>query len=142
MTPKQQRFVEEYLIDLNAAAAYRRAEYKAKNDQVAAASAYKLLRNAEIASAIKAAQEARSERVEVTQDDVIRGLKKEAEFTGEGSSHAARVSAWSWLGKHRSMFQDNVNVKGGLTIQTVVGPPPAEILGVERNGHSTAERPV
>ena len=42
----------------------------------------------------------------VTQDEVIRGLKKEATLDGENSSHSARVSAWAHLGKHLGMFTD------------------------------------
>jgi hypothetical protein len=60
--------------------------------------------NVEIAEAIQAAQQARSERVQITQDDVLRGLHGEATFTGDGSSHAARVSAWAHIAKHLGMF--------------------------------------
>ena len=50
------------------------------------------------------AQQARSDRVQITQDDVLRGLRREATLTGEGSTHAARVSAWGLIGKHLGMF--------------------------------------
>ena len=36
LTPKQQRFVEEYLIDLNAAASARRAGYSVRSADAAA----------------------------------------------------------------------------------------------------------
>jgi hypothetical protein len=57
-----------------------------------------------IADAIAAAQQARSARVQITQDDVLRGLHREATLTGEGSSHSARISAWGLIGKHLGMF--------------------------------------
>ena len=60
--------------------------------------------NVEIAQAVQAAQQARSHRVLITQDDVLRGLRREATLEGEGSSHAARVSAWGLIGKHLGMF--------------------------------------
>jgi len=44
---KHRRFIEEYLIDHNATAAYQRAGYVA-NRISAASNAYRLLRNAEI----------------------------------------------------------------------------------------------
>jgi len=44
----------------------------------------------------------------VTQDEVIRGLKKEATLDGEDSSHSARVSAWAHLGKHLGMFSERL----------------------------------
>ena len=92
LTPKQQRFVDEYLIDLNATQAAIRAGYSPKtaNEQGA-----QNLAKLSIAEAIKEAQQERQKRTLVTQDDVIRGLLTEAEWQGEGSSHSARVSAFS-----------------------------------------------
>ena len=101
MTPRQQRFVDEYLLDLNATQAAIRAGYSART---AEQQGPRLLGNAGVAAAIQAAQEARSERVHITQDDVLRGLRREATLTGEGSTHAARVSAWGLIGKHLGMF--------------------------------------
>lgn len=76
LTPKQQRFVEEYLVDLNGSAAYRRAGYKAKNDRVSRTEAARLLANPSVAAAIAAGQAARAQRVGVTMDDVVRELKR------------------------------------------------------------------
>lgn len=73
LTPKQARFVEEYLIDLNATQAATRAGYSAKT---AASQGERLLRNVEVAKAIQAAQAARSARTEITQDMVLRELAK------------------------------------------------------------------
>ena len=101
MTPRQQRFVDEYLLDLNATQAAVRAGYSPRtaNEQSA-----RLLANASIAAAVQSAQQSRSDRVQITQDDVLRGLRREATLTGEGSSHAAGVSAWGLIGKHLGMF--------------------------------------
>jgi hypothetical protein len=111
LPPRQIRFCEEYLLDLNATAAYRRAGYKAKNDNVAAASACALLRNTKVQHAIQAAFKARSERTELTADWVIRGLRTEAEFRGSGSSPSARVRALELLGRHLGLFPDNRRVE-------------------------------
>jgi phage terminase small subunit len=55
LTPKQARFVAEYLVDLNAAAAARRAGYSAKTaDQ----QGYENLKKPEIAAAVQAGQTA------------------------------------------------------------------------------------
>lgn len=70
LSPKQQRFVEEYLKDLNASAAYRRAGYAGGNPNV---NGPRMLANAGIQSAIETAIKARSERTEITQDNVLRG---------------------------------------------------------------------
>jgi phage terminase small subunit len=73
LTPKQQRFVEEYLVDLNATQAAKRAGYSKKTaGQVGAEN----LKKPVIADAIAEAQEARSERTSITQDTVLRELAR------------------------------------------------------------------
>ncbi len=78
-----------------------------------------MLTNVDVQAAIVEAQEARARRTELTQDAVVQGLLKEAEFKGEGSSPAARVSAWAHLGRHLGMFKDKTAVGGNLTVQVV-----------------------
>ncbi|WP_171473755.1 terminase small subunit [Frigoriglobus tundricola] len=96
MTPKQQRFVDEYLIDLNATQAAIRAGYSARS---AKGHTHRLLQDPEIRNAIDAAQAARRKRTELTADWVVERLRIEAERTGEGSSHSARVAALGWAMK-------------------------------------------
>lgn len=69
LTPKQARFVEEYLIDLNATQAAIRAGYSART---ARKIGQENLTKPDIAEAISAAQSARSERTEISQDMVLR----------------------------------------------------------------------
>ena len=107
LTDKQKRFVEEYLVDLNATQAAIRAGY---SEKTAYSIGVENLRKPEIKKAIEKAQNERSERVLVTQEDVIRGLLTEAAWSGEGSSHSARVAAWAHLGKHLGMFKDKLDV--------------------------------
>lgn len=71
MTPKQQRFIEEYLVDLNATQAAIRAGYSGRSAEV---EGHRLLRNAKVLGAILQAQSARSERTQVTQDQVLADL--------------------------------------------------------------------
>lgn len=73
LSPKQKRFIEEFLLDLNGTAAYKRAGYNAKGHG-AEVNAAKLLSNTEVASAISAAQAKRSRRTEVNADRVIQEL--------------------------------------------------------------------
>ena len=77
MNAKQQRFVEEYLVDLNASAAARRAGYSA---HTADAIGHENLRKPEIASAIAAAQQERATRTHITQDRVLQELARIAFF--------------------------------------------------------------
>ena len=73
MTPKREAFVREYLIDLNATAAYIRAGYTSRG-HAAEVEASKLLRIPEVAAAIAEAQKARAERTQVDADWVLRSL--------------------------------------------------------------------
>lgn len=107
LTIKQEKFVEEYLIDLNATQAAIRAGYSVKT---AAQVGYENLIKPDIAEAIQKARNAMSERALVTQEMVINGLLKEAEYMGEGSTQGARVAAWAHLGKHLGMFTEKVEL--------------------------------
>lgn len=78
LTAKQQRFVDEYLVDLNATAAYGRAGYAAKGN-AAEVNAARLLRNAQVQQAVMGAQTKRAERTQVTSDWVLSRLALEAE---------------------------------------------------------------
>ena len=77
LTAKVQRFVTEYLIDLNATQAAIRAGYSAKT---AAAQASRLLTNVKVAEAIQAAMKAREQRTGITQDRVLQELARIAFF--------------------------------------------------------------
>ena len=70
-TPKQARFVDEYLVDLNATQAAIRAGYSAK---MAGRIGQNLVAKSHIARAIAERRQARTERVEIQQDDVLREL--------------------------------------------------------------------
>lgn len=73
LTAKQERFVAEYLIDLNATQAAIRAGYSPKT---AGEQASRLLANVKISDAVAEAQAKRAQRTEITQDMVIAELAK------------------------------------------------------------------
>lgn len=113
MTPKQERFVQEYLIDGNATQAAIRSGYSEKTAHNIGGENVK---KPAIMAAIAAGQAARAARVQVSADYVLQRLMMEAEREGEGSSHAARVSALEKLGKTLAMFTDKTEHSGGLTV--------------------------
>lgn len=77
LTPKQKRFVEEYLVDLNATAAAIRAGYSKKTaNRIASEN----LSKPDIQIAIKEAQDSIQKRTEITQDMVIKEMAKLAFF--------------------------------------------------------------
>ncbi len=73
LTPKQSRFVEEYLVDLNATQAAIRAGY---SEKTAAVIGCQNLIKLNIAEAIQAGADNRSRRLEISQDRVVLELAK------------------------------------------------------------------
>ncbi len=73
LSPKQQRFCEEYLIDLNATQAAIRAGYKAKR---AYATGWENLKKPEIQKCLQGLMDARSERTRITADKVLDEIAK------------------------------------------------------------------
>lgn len=71
LTPKQQRFVDEYLIDLNATQACIRAGY---SEKLAHTNASKLLQNTTIKNAIQQAMSERQQRTQINADYVLNRL--------------------------------------------------------------------
>lgn len=113
LTPKQQRFVQEYLIDLNATQAAIRTGYSAKTAEVQGC---RLLSNAKIAQAVSDAMKARAEDTGIDQKMVIAGLIQEAKAAGEDTTSSARIRAWELLGKHLGMFTDKTELSGNLGV--------------------------
>lgn len=136
LTPKQARFVEEYLVDLNATAAAIRAGYSCKR---ASEIGWQLLQKTTVQQAIQTAQTARSERTEITADYVLTNLKEIVErcmqrapvvnrkgkqvYDDEGNAVWAFDAknanrALELLGKHVGAFEDRhrIDLSGGIEI--------------------------
>ncbi len=77
MTEKQRAFVQEYLVDLNASQAARRAGYSARR---AGRTGWELLRRPEVADAVAAALGERAERTGITQERVLEHYARLAFF--------------------------------------------------------------
>lgn len=78
LTSKQQKFIDEYLVDLNATRAYKAAYPKCKSDEAANAASSRLLRNVKVQEQIAKEQNEIQARTKVTQDRVIQELAKVA----------------------------------------------------------------
>jgi phage terminase small subunit len=86
LTPKQTRFVEEYLIDLNAAAAAVRAGYSAKTAKEIGC---ENLTKPNVAAAVQKALAARSKQTEITAEMVL------TELARIGFSNMAHYAKWN-----------------------------------------------
>lgn len=120
LTERQQRFVDEYLKDLNATQAYIRAGYKV-SEKVASAAAIRMLGNVRVQEAIEARKQTRVERVELEQDWVVNELRKVAQKClpvedDDGKPIAnivnVGVKALELLGRHQGIFIDKREITG------------------------------
>lgn len=106
LTPKRQRFVEEYIVDLNATQAAIRAGYAARSADVTGS---RLLGNARVSAAVQEAQAARSKRTEMSQDWIIDHLRENVGAAKAEAQYNASNKALELLGKHLGMFTERVD---------------------------------
>jgi phage terminase small subunit len=136
---KQADFVREYLVDLNATQAAIRAGYSPKT---ARSIANEILTKPDIQAAIERARQKLAERTELTQDEVIKGIRatidrcnqSEAVCDANGKplmvttpagnlvpayrfEPMAVLRGWELLGKHLGMFSSKREVTGKLSGQ-------------------------
>ena len=105
LTPKQQRFVDEYLVDLNATQAAIRAGYSVRTaDRIGP----ELLGKTCVASAIQDAQQKRSERVQITQDSVLEGIIRCTSASEKAEDYKTALKGYELQGKHLGLFTDKI----------------------------------
>ncbi len=107
LTPKQKRFVAEYLVDLNATAAAIRAGYSKKTAEVIG---YENLRKPQIAQAVRLEMDNLQKRTEVTQDYVIGKLREIADKDASDAQdsdlkYSNKIKALELLGKHLGAWE-------------------------------------
>ncbi len=151
LTPKQQRFVEEYLIDLNATQAAIRAGYSPRtaNEQGA-----QNLAKLSISEAIAEAQAKREERTQITQDYVLTNIQKVIERcmqvqqvdncltqTEDGELAQAfmfkeqgALKGLELLGKHLGMFVDQKKVDVTTNGESINKPTVIELVAPDVKG--------
>lgn len=145
MTPRQSRFVDEYLCDLVASKAAIRAGYSSRR---ASEIGYQLLQKTTVQDAITERMNARAQRTGITQDKVLADLEavkqdamsKATDKAGNVvmASHAAALRALELQGRHLGMWKDRLAVTGEVSIadairqsaprRAALGPPLATSL--------------
>lgn len=164
MTPKQERFCQEYLVDLNASQAAIRAGY---SKRTAGSQGDRLLKKVETATRIQELKKTRVERTEVTADQVINALARIANIDPRrmydergvmippsnlpddiamavaGIEHGDkgikiklndRLKALELLGRHLAMFTDKVESSVRLGGNVTIYLPENGRDGGEANG--------
>ncbi len=119
LTSKQKAFVQEYLIDLNATQAARRAGYK--NPEIGR----QLIANNNVSKAIQAALKAREKRTEVTQDYVIAKLREIAEKDASDGpdsdlKYSSKIKALELLGKHVGAFDGSTKNDKNEPVKVII----------------------
>ena len=110
LTPKQQRFCEEYAVDLNATQAAIRAGYSFKT---ARSIGQENLTKPDIQKYIQNVQAALKDKTLVTAEEVIAGIKRISEKAEQSNQYIAALRAFELLGKHLGIFVDkqvNANI--------------------------------
>lgn len=116
LTPKQERFVQEYLVDLNATQAAIRAGYSQKTaDRIGP----ELLGKTCVSQAIQTALKKRQERTEITQDYVLAKLKEIADKSASDAQdsdlkYSSKIKALELLGKHVGAFDKQDKDQGDV----------------------------
>lgn len=152
LTPKQRRFVAEYLIDMNATQAAVRAGYSAKT---AHSCGPRLLENAGVAKAIAEGMATQAQRLGMTADDVVRMIEEtigrcaQAEPVRDSRGNIVPglyvfdaknvLRGCELLGKRFGIFREKVEHSGELAIRrTIVHVQRADSEGAEAGDDAAA----
>ncbi|MFJ7315259.1 terminase small subunit [Pseudomonas sp. NPDC098747] len=130
LTPKQKRFVEEYLIDLNATQAAIRAKYSIKS---ASSIGRDLLQKTPVADAIAVAIANRSARASMAQDRVLSELAAMAYYDPAdiGSVRVEKPADIAKLPEHvrRAIVGWSWDKHGNFVLKLASKTPNVELLG-------------
>ena len=128
LTDRQKRFVAEYLVDLNATQAAKRAGYKDPNI------GRQLITKNNVSGAIQKAMSNRETRTEITQDRVLNELgkvafAKAADYTDATLKYANNLRALELIVNHLGMFD------GKNQSQNEVHPRVADLIEAVKELH-------
>lgn len=103
LSDQQLIFVEAYCssTNFNGTAAAKEAGYSTP-----ATAANSLMNMDKIVKAIQDRLDERKKTFWITETDILERLWEEARNIGEGASHAARINALVWMGKHIGMWKN------------------------------------
>ena len=103
LTPKQQAFVNEYLVNMNATQAAIRAGY---SEKTAYAIGEQNLKKLEIKEVITAAMEERSINTKITAENVLKRISEVTEKAISEGNYSAAIRGLELLAKHLGLLKD------------------------------------
>jgi phage terminase small subunit len=138
LSPREARFIQEYLIDGCGAQAAIRSGVAASGAHVWASRA---LRKAKVSAALQARQAADATRLSIQRDDVLNGLLLAAETAKLQCDPAGMVAAWKQVGHLMGYFSPerirvDVNVAGSLEMGRLNQLSDAELLKIIEDGQA------
>lgn len=117
LSAKMRLFAEEYTVDLNAAAAARRAGY---SETTADAKAHEWLDRPDVREIINAKMKERSGKVGLSAETVLEDIRRIARKAEEKGQYQVALKAHELEGKHLKLFSDQINVTGTMTLEALV----------------------
>ena len=116
MNKRQEIFIQEYLVDMNGAAAARRAGFSPKH---ARSTASRLLQKPDVKAAIDAALEKRRQETEISAKRVMEHISGIAFAEAQGSAVGNKVRCLELLAKLLGMFESNANMEPATIVEDI-----------------------
>src|SRR5574337_1115622 len=133
LTPRQAKFVDEYLVDGNGARAAVAAGYSAR---CARELAYETLTYPHVRAALAARRAEDSQRLQIERQDVIAGLLEGIQMARERRDGGTMIRGWAEIGKLLGYYaperrQVEVATAGGAALTAKIsGMSDAELVAV------------
>lgn len=116
LTDKQMNFINEYMQDMNATAAYLRAGYNC-SEEAARRAASRLLTNVDVKAEIEKRQQKLGEESEITVEWILKEMKDTYKKSKELGEMSAANKSLEMLGRYKGMFNDKLKLDGSVTIK-------------------------
>jgi phage terminase small subunit len=111
LTPKQKKFCQEYLVDLNATKAAIRAGY---SEKTAKSQGQRLLTNVDLQEYLHFLMDERAQRTRANADEILERLDYIAKTAPKDND---KLRALELIGRHLGMFTDKIDVRQSGDIQ-------------------------
>lgn len=117
LTPKQEAFCLEYIVDLNGTQAAIRAGYSEKTARQVAT---ENLAKPYIQEYVQSLMDKRAVKVSITAEDVLNDILETRKAAQQDGKHSDRLKANELLGKHLKLFTDKIEHSGQLALGQIL----------------------